>query len=127
MESFGILVPSTHAPIFLIFSAWLYTIVIIIILLYPNTCTAGLGFDAARQLALLPDNQRPQRIILACRNPTKAEAAKTELQALTQQTDDLFEILILDVSNLESCRKAAETLQGTVDGLVLVCLFVERR
>lgn len=77
---------------------------------------AGLGFDAARQLASKGEDA-PAKIILACRNPEKAEAAKTSLEELTGKK--IFEVLIVDVSDLDSCRKAAENVKDTVDGIIL--------
>lgn len=75
---------------------------------------SGLGFEAARQFAL---RDGVSKIILACRNETKAKAAAEELKALTGK--DIFESLIIDVGDLESCRNAAETLGTTVDGVIL--------
>lgn len=75
---------------------------------------AGLGKETARQLAL---NEETQRIILACRNPQKAEAAKKELEAATGK--NIFEILIMDVSNTESVKKAVSELNGAVDAVIL--------
>ena len=77
---------------------------------------AGLGFEAARQLALVPTP--PTKIILACRNPTKAEEAKTQLEELTGQKG-LYEVLILDVSDLNSCRTGAQNAPSNIDGIIL--------
>lgn len=79
--------------------------------------TAGLGFESARQFAV--QDPAPSKIILACRNPQRAQEAKEKLEELTGKTD-IFEILIIDVGNLDSCRKAAETLKDPVDGIILV-------
>ena len=79
---------------------------------------AGLGFEAARQLALKQEGTTCKKIILGCRNPEKAAAAKTELETLTGKT--IFEVLEIDVGNLESCKKAAETLSEPIDGIILV-------
>jgi len=79
---------------------------------YVNSA-AGLGFEAARQLAM---KDTTQKIILACRNPERAEEAKTKLQELTSKK--IFDILILDVGNLDSCRKAASELKDNVDGII---------
>jgi len=75
---------------------------------------SGLGFEAARQFAL---RDGVSKIILACRNKTRAEEALQKLEALTGKT--IFEILIVDVGDLDSCRKAAESLNSKVDGIIL--------
>lgn len=75
---------------------------------------SGLGFEAARQFAL---RDGVSKIILACRNKTRAEEARQKLEEMTGKT--IFEILIVDVGDLESCRQAAETLDTKVDGVIL--------
>jgi len=79
-----------------------------------TVANSGLGFEAARQFAL---REGVSKIILACRNKTRAEEALQKLEKLTGKT--IFEILILDVSDLDSCRKAAENLDSRVDGVIL--------
>ena len=75
---------------------------------------SGLGFEAARQFAF---HEGVSKIILACRNKARAEQALQQLEDLTGKK--IFEILIMDVGNLESCRKAAETLNTRIDGVIL--------
>ncbi len=75
---------------------------------------AGIGKDTARQLALLTTTEK---IFLACRNKTKAIAAKKELEAITGRT--IFEIVIMDVSNPESVKKAVRQLDESIDALIL--------
>ena len=75
---------------------------------------SGLGFEAARQYAL---REGTSKIILACRNEAKAEEARQKLQEMTGRR--VFEILIVDVGDLDSCRKAAEDLNTKVDRIVL--------
>ena len=75
---------------------------------------SGLGFEAARQFAL---RDGVSKITLACRNKTKAEDALQNLEALTGR--NIFEVLIVDVGDLESCRKAAENLNAKIDGVIL--------
>lgn len=75
---------------------------------------AGLGYDAAKQIAL---KEGVTRVILACRNPDRAAAAKKNLEDETKK--QVFEVLIMEVSNLESVKKAVEELKGPVDGLIL--------
>mgnify|MGYP001134218159 CR=1 FL=1 len=57
---------------------------------------AGIGKDTARQLAFISTTEK---IYLACRNQTKAEAAKKYLEEKTGR--DIFEIIIMDVSKPE--------------------------
>jgi NAD(P)-dependent dehydrogenase (short-subunit alcohol dehydrogenase family) len=75
---------------------------------------SGLGFEAARQFA---QRSGISKIILACRDKARAEEAMGRLEDLTGKK--IFEILIVDVGNLESCQKAANELSTTVDGIVL--------
>ncbi len=75
---------------------------------------SGLGFESARQFAQRKDITR---IVLACRNQGRAEEALRRLEELTDRK--IFEILLVDVGDLESCRRAAEQLDGPVDGIVL--------
>lgn len=75
---------------------------------------SGLGFDSARQFA---QREGVEKVILACRDKARAEEALRRLEELTGK--QIFEILIVDVSDLGSCRKAAEELNTKVDGIVL--------
>ncbi|GAB3484680.1 SDR family NAD(P)-dependent oxidoreductase [Marinomonas epiphytica] len=75
---------------------------------------SGLGFESARQLAL---REGVSKIILACRDEAKAQAALQQLKKLTGK--DIFDTLLIDVSDLSSCRKAATELNTKVDGIVL--------
>ena len=75
---------------------------------------AGLGREAARQLAL---QKGIKKIYLACRSAEKAETAKVGLAAETGR--DIFEIVILDVANSDSVRKAVAKMVTPVDAVVL--------
>lgn len=75
---------------------------------------AGLGKETARQLALKAETKR---IILACRNPQKAEIAKKELEESTGK--QIFEIMIMDVSDAQSVKKAVSELDGEIDAVIL--------
>lgn len=75
---------------------------------------SGLGFESARQFAQRKDISR---IVLACRNKERAEEALQRLEESTGRK--IFEVLLVDVGDLESCRKAAEELDTPVDGIVL--------
>ena len=74
----------------------------------------GLGKETARQLAL---KQETKKIILFCRNPAKAEEAKKDLEEKTGKK--IFEIVIGDVSDANSVRKAVEKIKGPIDAVVL--------
>jgi len=75
---------------------------------------AGLGKDCARQLALISGTEK---IYLGCRNPVKAETAKTELEEVTGRK--IFEVVIIDVMDLDSVRAAVKALPEPVEGLVM--------
>ena len=75
---------------------------------------AGLGKDAARQLAL---KEETKKIYLACRNKNKAEVAKADLEKITGRS--VFEIMIVDVSKPESVRSAVANLKEPVDALIM--------
>jgi len=75
---------------------------------------SGLGFESARQFAL---REGVSKIILACRDKAKAEDALKQLEELTGKK--IFEILIVDVGDLDSCSTAAEDLNTKVDAVVL--------
>lgn len=75
---------------------------------------AGLGKETARQLAL---QKETTRVIMGCRNSQKAEIAKRELEESTGK--EIFEILIIDVSDVKSVKKAVNELHGTIDALIM--------
>lgn len=74
----------------------------------------GLGKESARQLALLDGTEK---IYLGCRNEEKAKEAKRSLEESTGKS--IFEILQIDVSNLDSVRSAVESLKEPIDALVM--------
>ena len=74
----------------------------------------GLGKECARQLALLDGTKK---IYLGCRSEEKAKAAKLDLEASTGKS--VFEIVQIDVSNLDSVRSVVEALNESVEGLVM--------
>ena len=53
----------------------------------------------------------------ACRNETKTKAAKEDLVKVTGK--DIFDVAIMDVSDLDSVRKAVDQIKEPLDGLVL--------
>lgn len=75
---------------------------------------AGIGKETARQLALKPE---VEKIYLACRNLTKALAAKQSLEEMTGR--NIFEIVIMDVADPDTVRNAVRGLQGPVDALIM--------
>ncbi len=74
----------------------------------------GLGKETARQLAL---RKETKKVILFCRNQAKAEAAKKDLEEKTGKK--IFEIVIGDVSDEQSVRKAVENIKEPVDAIIL--------
>ena len=75
---------------------------------------AGLGKETARQFALKIDTKK---VILFCRNRARAEAAKKDLEEKTGK--EIFEIIIGDVTDANSVRKAADHITEPVDAVVL--------
>jgi NAD(P)-dependent dehydrogenase (short-subunit alcohol dehydrogenase family) len=75
---------------------------------------AGIGKEAARQLALRDDTGR---IYLAARNPGRAQAAKAELEAATGRS--IFDTVIMDVSDPGSVRAALPAIDGALDALIM--------
>lgn len=74
---------------------------------------SGIGFEAARILG-----SKGADIIMACRNPEKAAAAKT---ALVPDVRGSLDVLRLDLSDLRSVKTAATELRqrvSKIDGLI---------
>ena len=74
----------------------------------------GLGKETARQLAL---KKETKKVILFCRNQAKAEAAKKDLEEKTGKK--IFEIVIGDVADADSVRKAVEEIKEPIDAIIL--------
>ncbi len=74
----------------------------------------GLGKETARQLAL---RKETKKVILFCRNQAKAEAAKKDLEEQTGKK--IFEIIIGDVSDAKSVRRAVEKIKEPIDAIIL--------
>ena len=74
----------------------------------------GLGKETARQLAL---KKETKKVILFCRNQVKAEEAKKDLEEQTGRK--IFEIIIGDVSDADSVRKAVEKIKEPIDAVIL--------
>jgi len=75
---------------------------------------AGLGREAARQLAL---QSGIEKIYLGCRNEAKAIAAKLALEAETGRK--IFEIILIDVSDPKSVRAAVTAMNAPVDAVIM--------
>lgn len=74
----------------------------------------GLGKEAARQLASIDG---VEKVLLACRNQQKAEAAKEDLEKTTGKK--IYEVVVLDTCDLASVRKAVASIETTIDGLIM--------
>jgi len=74
----------------------------------------GIGKEAARQLA---SKKETKKIILFCRNQAKAEVAKKDLEEKTGK--EIFEIIIGDVSDENSVRKAIGNIKEPIDAIIL--------
>ena len=75
---------------------------------------AGIGKEVARQLAL---RDGIETVYLACRNVAKARAAREELERKTGKS--CFQVLHMDVSDVEGVRSVAHTLDKPIDALVM--------
>ena len=71
-----------------------------------------MGFAAAREFLT-----EGYHVIIACRNPEKAEKAKSRLTALTGKNN--IESSLLDLASLKQIRQSVNDLQTPVD--ILVC------
>lgn len=71
---------------------------------------SGLGFETTRELS-----HRGAKVVMACRNPQKAKAAKHQIQEKLPDAD--LEIMHLDVSSLQSVADFAEKFKGKYDRL----------
>lgn len=69
---------------------------------------SGIGFEAARMLGA-----KGARVIIACRNPAKADAALTQLKAAAPSSR--FESMALDLADLSSVRAAATEARRRLD------------
>ena len=75
---------------------------------------AGLGKETARQFALRDETRK---VILFCRNQARAEAAKKDLEVQTGKR--IFSIVIGDVTDADSVRRAVEDLKEPIDAVIL--------
>ncbi len=75
---------------------------------------AGLGKEVARQLAMRPDTAK---VYLACRNQTRAAAAQADLETSTGKA--IFEIVLMDVTDLGTVRAAVSALDAPIDAVIM--------
>lgn len=75
---------------------------------------AGLGYNTCKKLADLG----VEKIILACRNEAKGKAAMETLVKETGKPASTFELVLVDIGDLDSCRKAVKELKEGIDGLI---------
>jgi NAD(P)-dependent dehydrogenase (short-subunit alcohol dehydrogenase family) len=74
---------------------------------------SGLGFHTTLELA-----RKGARVLMACRNPAKADAALARIRA--EVTNPSVELVALDLASLDSVERAAEDVAGRVDHLDLL-------
>jgi len=82
--------------------------------IFITGANGGLGKECARQLALKDETEK---IYLGCRNSEKAQTTKLSLEASTGKL--IFEIVIIDLSNLDSVKVAIELLNDPIDVLIM--------
>jgi NAD(P)-dependent dehydrogenase (short-subunit alcohol dehydrogenase family) len=75
---------------------------------------SGIGYEVARQLAAGPSYRL---IILACRDPARAEQARLALERATGRR--IFRTLTVDLSSAANVRAAALSLGDGIDDLVM--------
>jgi NAD(P)-dependent dehydrogenase (short-subunit alcohol dehydrogenase family) len=76
--------------------------------------TSGLGFEASRGFA-----GRGARVVMACRNAAKAEAARQKI--LAEHPSASAEVMTLDLASLASVRQFAQDLAQRTDRLDVLC------
>lgn len=82
---------------------------------------SGIGFEAARLLGLEPSFDR---IYLAVRSQAKGDAAREALARLCDCDERRFEVLVVDVSSLESTRQALDALFASQPDLAFDCVLL---
>ena len=75
---------------------------------------SGIGFEAARALAA-----KGARVIMACRNTEKAEAAAQQIH--NEYPEAVLEVMALDLSDLSSVRALAADFTGRYSSLDILC------
>lgn len=72
--------------------------------------SSGIGYEAARVLA-----NKKAKVIIAVRNSSKGEAAKAKIEAQNKNAD--VEVMIVDLSDLESVKQFAEAFKAKYEKL----------
>ena len=75
---------------------------------------AGIGLAASRLVAL---KDSTTKVILGCRSEERAVEAKAQLERQTGK--QIFEVLLIDLKDLQSVKDAVANLDGAVDCLIL--------
>ncbi|MEO1668939.1 MAG: SDR family NAD(P)-dependent oxidoreductase [Chloroflexota bacterium] len=75
---------------------------------------SGVGKDSARQFALRDETEV---VYIVARNPQRAEAARKDLVATTGR--DIFEVVLMDTTDLNSARAAAMAIDEPIDALIM--------
>ena len=75
---------------------------------------SGIGFEAARMAAA-----RGARVVLACRNPDKGNAALERIRASSPNAQ--VQLAALDLASLDSIRKTAEDLKRQLGHIDILC------
>lgn len=75
----------------------------------------GIGFATAEQLV-----KQGQHVILACRNPQKAQEAQNKLRSLDQGQVD---VVSLDLNSLELTQKLPKKLQINMAALMYLLIM----
>src|SRR6201987_4305671 len=79
-----------------------------------SRCRGIPGKDVAWQLASRPEIDR---IYLACRNEDRASTAKADLEGVTGR--HIFDIILMDATDLGSVRAGLSAIDGPLDALVM--------
>lgn len=76
---------------------------------------SGIGFECAK-ICLY----KKAHVVMACRNPNRAEKAKKDLLVIFP--DGVIDIIIYDQSNLTSCKEFADTIINKYNGFDVLLL-----
>ena len=78
---------------------------------------SGIGKECARLLAMRAGSAALTTVVLACRNETKAQEAKHDLEQLTGRS--IFHVVLMDVADPASVRAAIPLLPPSIDLLIM--------
>lgn len=74
---------------------------------------SGIGFEAARMLG-----EAGADLILACRSPKHAKAAKTNLERTIESDIALVHLDLVDQSTIRACASTIRSMTDRIDGLI---------